>query len=208
MRRVACIAFIALLGHANANSASDVDIVAFADVKSGNVVAEFLPDDDYFLNLFCEAVGEAGHVYAVSVKQSSATMQPAPCANVTAITLKLQRHPAPESWSASDDPGVVYEYWSFTQPAENFSVPEPLDVIFTHHYHELYEKSLGPSNTQLVGVAWLQALKPDGVLIVESSAGSNPEQIKQEMLAVGFSWAGERRALREADRVMLKFRKR
>lgn len=224
------------------------DVIAFAGIKPGDRVADFMPGRGYFTRLLCKAVGSTGHVYAISVPRnrpaaSATPMQPSQepaghaCDNVTAIALQMQKRPAPELWSSSNDPGEVYEYWTYSQPAENFAAPEPLDVIWTsENYHDLHNAAFGAPNMYVVNLALFNALKPGGLLMVEdhvAAAGSgvsatetlhriDPAQVKKEVLAAGFVLAGESDVLRNAgdphtakahelhgrtDRFLLKFRK-
>jgi predicted methyltransferase len=205
------------------------EVIAFAGIKPDDKVADFLPGRGYFTKIFCKVVGDSGHVYAISVPRnppagsaanSAPSDQPAAeppgqaCTNVTASTLQVQKRPAPELWSSSDDPGEVYEYWSFSPPAESFAAPEPLDLIWTsENYHDLHNKRFGSPNMLVVDKALLKALKPGGILMIEdhaAEAGSgardtdtlhriDPRQVKKEVIAAGFVFVGESKLLRHAD---------
>jgi predicted methyltransferase len=233
------------------------EVVAFAGIQPGDKVADFMPGGGYFTRILCGVVGAAGHVYAISVPRSppaqpqspgtsenSASAQPPvaqppsqSCGNVTASTLQNKKRPAPELWSASDDPGEVYEYWSFTAAAELFAAPEPLDAIWTsENYHDLHNKRFGSPDVLAVDTALFNALKSGGVLIVEDHAGAAGSgahdtetlhrielaQVKKEVTAAGFVFVAESKVLDNAkdphtakahemhdrtDRFLLKFRK-
>ena len=220
------------------------EVIAFAGMKPGDKVADFMPGRGYFTRIFCGVVGDSGHVYAISVPRNP-PVEPPPaaespdrsCTNVTASTLENQRRPAPELWSASDDPGSVYEYWSFTSAAELFAAPEPLDVIWTsENYHDLHNKRFGSPAMLAVNTALLNALKPGGILIVEdhaAAAGSGARdtetlhrielaQVKKEVTAAGFVFVAQSKVLHnksdphtakahemhdKTDRFVLKFRR-
>lgn len=201
------------------------EVIAFAGLKPGDKVADFLPGKGYFTKIFCKVVGDAGHVYAVSVPPISAAnnaaiadsgMQPISddCTNVTASTLRPRSFPAPELHSDSDDPGWVYEYWAQRLPVESFVSAEPLDMIWTaENYHDLHNKRFGSPRMSWVNSALLIALKPGGVLIVEdhaAQAGSgardtetlhriDAQQVKEELIAAGFEFIGESKVLHNAD---------
>jgi len=201
------------------------EVIAFAGLKPGDKVADFMPGNGYFTRIFCKAVGDAGHVYAISVP-SAATSTSKPtaatpgedCKNVTASTLASRNFPAPELHSDSDDPGWVYEYWAHRLPVESFFAPEPLDMIWiSENYHDLHSARFGapnlPPNIQFVDAALLTALKPGGTLMIEdhvAKAGSgardtetlhriDPEQVKNEAILAGFEFVGQSNVLRHAD---------
>lgn len=229
------------------------EVIAFAGIKPGDKVADFMPGKGYFTHIFCKAVGDNGHVYAISIPVNRPATTPASanqsdkpaitqasndaCTNITAITLHTTNYPAPELHSSSDDPGWVYEYWTSRLPAESFTAPEPLDVIWTsENYHDLHNKSFGSPDLSLVDQALLKALKPGGILMIEdhtAAAGSGArdtetlhridvELVKQEVIAAGFEFVGASAVLHHADdphtakahemhdqtdRFLLKFRK-
>lgn len=200
-----------------------------------------MPGRGYFTRIFCKLVGESGHVYAISVPRTNgntpAALEHPGCSNVTTISLSASKRHAPELYSSSDDPGVVYEYWMHIPAAENFTAPEPLDLIWTSEtYHDLHNADFGSPNLQLVSRAFFNALKPGAALIIEDHAafaGSgardtatlhriDPALVKQQVLEAGFEFVGESRVLRDAhdthtqkahelhdrtDRFLFKFRK-
>jgi predicted methyltransferase len=132
---------------------------------------------------------------------------------------------------------MVYEYWSFSPAAENFTTPEPLDLIWiAENYHDLHNEQFGAPNMAVVDRALLEALKPGGILMIEDHAAARGagardthtlhriegRKVKQELTAAGFVFVGESRLLRNprdlhlamahelhdrADRFLFKFRK-
>ncbi|MDR3415900.1 MAG: hypothetical protein P4L83_06925 [Nevskia sp.] len=172
------------------------EVIAFAGIKPGDKVADFMPGKGYFTRIFCKVVGDAGHVYAITVPRATpppaaqsvspqgtlsqpASSNPATepagpaCTNVSASSLKSRLRPAPELHSDSGDPGWVYEYWSSSPAAENFVAPEPLDLIWTsENYHDLHDQAFGSPDMLTVDKALLAALKPGGILMVEDHAAA------------------------------------
>ena len=201
---LACAGLLWLAQAVLADRASE--LIAFASIKPGDKVADFMPDGGYFTRLFCKVVGDAGHVYVIGVPQlavPSASEVAGDCHNVTTSNLKSRLVPAPELHDDSD-PGYVYEYWSSSPAAENFTAPEPLDVIWTSgNYHDLHSKAFGSPDMSRVNTALLAALKPGGLLLIEAHA---VKQLRREVTEAGFEFAGE---LHDgADkRTVLKFRK-
>ena len=200
------------------------EVIAFAGIKPGDKVADFMPGGGYFTRIFCKLVGDAGHVYAIVVPRPATAPAPtAPavtepaggeaCTNVTTSSLKMRLIPAPELHDDSD-PGWVYEYWSSSPAAENFVAPEPLDVIWTsENYHDLHNKAFGSPDMLKVDTGLLTALRPGGVLIVEDHAAARgsgardtaslhriaAEQVKREVLEAGFEFVGESKVLRHGN---------
>jgi predicted methyltransferase len=166
------------------------EVIAFAGLKLGDKVADFMPGRGYFTKIFCKIVGDTGHVYAISIPRqapppaqgatssaSSSSSAPPPlapdCNNVSSIRLQGINRPAPELHSSSDDPGWVYEYWSSRPAAESFAAPEPLDMIWTsENYHDLHNKGFGSPDMLLVDRALLATLKPGGILMIEDHAAA------------------------------------
>ena len=185
------------------------ELITFASIKPGDKVAAFMPDGGDLTRLLCKVVGDAGHVYVIGVPQlavPSASEAAGACHNVTTSTLKSRLVPAPELHDDSD-PGYVYEYWSSSPAAENFTAPEPLDVIWTSdNYHDLHNKAFGSPDMSRVNTALLAALKPGGLLLIEASLHHIAvEQVRQEVTHAGFEFAGE---LHDGeDTFLLKFRK-
>jgi predicted methyltransferase len=199
-------------------------VIAFAGLKPGDKVADFLPGTGYFAKIFCRVVGESGHVYAISVSRPGEDEPVAEplggrCTNVSATILKSRHYPAPELHSDSDDPGWVYEYYASRLPVESFVAPEPLDVIWmSESYHDLHNKGLDNKGTDRPNMLWvdtalLTALKTGGILIIEDYAAQpgsrardterlhriDVEQVKQEALAAGFEFIAASKVLYQAN---------
>jgi predicted methyltransferase len=217
----------------DADRRRDVDrrpaqVIAFAEVKPGDKVADFNPGKGYFTRILCKVVGTEGRVYAIALaRPTGTTAAPAaesqataaessgqPCTNVTNSTLQPHLRPAPELHSDSGDPGWVYEYWSSSPAAESFAAPEPLDLIWTSEsYHDLHNKGFGSPDMLVVDKALLAALRPGGILVIEdhaAAAGSGtrdtaslhriaPQQVKEEVTQAGFVFVGESDVLHHAD---------
>lgn len=229
------------------------ELITFSSIKPGDKVADFMPDGGYFTRIFCKVVGDAGHVYVIEVTRlatapppeqlpsPSAPPQSVPsaseaagaCHNVTTSNLKSRLVPAPELHDDSD-PGYVYEYWSSSPAAENFTAPELLDVIWTSdNYHDLHNEAFGSPDMSKVNTALLAALKPGGLLLIEAHAlemgpgarhGTSlhrisVEQVRQAVTQAGFEFAGELHDGEDArsanahdvhpktERLLLKFRR-
>jgi predicted methyltransferase len=196
------------------------EILAFAGVKTGDKVGDFIMGGGYFTRLFSVSVGPAGKVYAY---------QPAEFIQFQA------------SYGADQDK-VAAAYANVT-PLKNslaaVAFPEPLDVIFTaQNYHDLHLGFIPDAGIAAIDKALFDALKPGGVLLVidhYAADGSGATQskalhridietVKKELTAAGFVLEASSELLRQpadprtasvfdasikgrTDQFVLKFRK-
>jgi predicted methyltransferase len=170
--------------------------LAFAGVKPGDVVVDFLPGGGYFTRVLSKAVGPKGHVYAF-VPAVFATAFPKGVDGVKAIAA---------------DPAYA-NVTVLVQPT--FSTPVPVDVIWTaQNYHDLHNPFQGGPAPDIarVNAAFLAALKPGGTLIIIDHAAEpgsgvrdtntlhriDEAAVKSELTAAGFKLAGESDILKNA----------
>lgn len=153
------------------------EMLQFAEVKQGEVIAELLPGAGYFTRILSKAVGPTGKVYVVG-----APGRPAP--NVNGVT----GNPAYANVIA------------IAQTADTLSVPEKVDMVWTtQNYHDLHNGN-PPPDISKVNKSVFDALKPGGIYLVldhsamvgDKTAPSvlhriDPEQVKAEVLAAGFT---------------------
>jgi predicted methyltransferase len=213
-------------GRPDADKARDADrkpgeVIAFAGIKPGEKVADFLPGGGYFTRLFAKTVGPKGHVYAFIPDE----------------VLKLRATAADGIKALAAAPG--YANVSVVQaPASEFKASEPLDFVWTsQNYHDLHNKNFG---VDVAGFnkAVFAALKPGGFYIVldhvaaadapadvtETLHRIDPEVVKREVAAAGFKFEGASEVLKNSadghgakvfdpairgktDQFILKFRK-
>jgi predicted methyltransferase len=199
------------------------EVIAFAGLKPGDRIADFISGSGYFTRIFSRAVGPSGQVYAFTPTEEIKNCSPAETAGTRAL---------------AGDPAYA-NVKLLTGPLNNFSVPEPLDMVWTaQNFHDLYDPFFGPANIALVTGAIFHALKPGGIFIVidhvaEPGSGVrdtntlhriDPEIIKRAVEAAGFTLESESDVLRNpadqhilrvfdpairgrTDQVLLKFRK-
>lgn len=166
------------------------EMMAFAGVKAGDTVVEFVPGRGYVTRLLSKVVGPQGHVYSV---------------NLPSFPDRLKGFIKP----VQDDP----EYSNVTvieQDPAQLKAPMPADVAWiSENYHDF--KNMGPfhADTEAMDKAVFQALKPGGVYVISdytAEAGSgtrdsqmlhriDPEVVKKEVTAAGFVLDGESKAL-------------
>jgi predicted methyltransferase len=171
------------------------EVVAFAGIKSGDHVAELLPGGGYFTRIFSKVVGDKGVVYAITPmrRPDAPAGAPDPAAGANAI--------------AADYKNVKVS----TLNPEKLA-PEPVDLVWTSlNYHDVHNRpnaDLGAFNK-----AVFDALKPGGTYIVidhaaEKGSGTrdtstlhriDPDVVKKEVTAAGFTFEGESNVLRNSQ---------
>jgi predicted methyltransferase len=184
----------ALADPARADQANDdtrrhaADVVAFSGVKPGWQVVDFLPGQGYWTRIFTGVVGPSGHVYALwpsaSGERAKATVEALNGRKLGNVT-------------AAVDPGLI-------------TLDKPVDLVWTvQNYHDLPNGGRGEAALNAFNAAVFKALKPGGTYIVidhVAPAGSglsdtetlhriDPAIVKKEVLAAGFIFAGESKAL-------------
>ena len=174
------------------------EILAYAGVKPGDRVADFMPGNAYFTRILSKLVGPHGRVYAFTPAEQIKNCAPSEMAGSHAI----ERDPAYAN--------VV----QLSGPVNDFSVPEKLDVLLTaQNYHDLHDAFLGPADIGRVNAAFYRSLKPGGVfLVIDHAAASgsglrdtealhrvDPASVRREVESAGFVFAGESDVLRNRD---------
>ena len=155
------------------------EMLAFAGVKPGDKVVDFLPGGGYFTRLFAKAVGPAGHVYAVAPPSQT----PGTPVAVEAL--------------AAD---AAYGNITVVPLTGPLSVPEAVDVIWTaQNYHDLHLARL-KVDVPAMNKSLFDALKPGGLLVIVDHAALagtgldvpdklhriDEEIVKREVTAAGF----------------------
>jgi predicted methyltransferase len=173
-------------------------VIAFADVKSGDRVADFMPGNAYFTRILSDVIGPKGRVYAFIPSEQIANCSPSEIAGTQAI---------------AHDPSYT-NVVVLTGSLANFRLPEKLDLIWTaQNYHDLHDSFLGPANVAALNKAFFNALKPGGTFLVidhvaESGSGLrdtdtlhriDPVRMKSEIEAAGFVFESQTDALRNPD---------
>jgi predicted methyltransferase len=174
------------------------EVIAFAGLKRGDRVADFMSGNAYFTRIFSKVVGTEGRVYAFLPTQQIANCAP----EETAGTKALERD---------------HRYRNVTvqiAAADRFSAPELLDMVWTaQNYHDLHDNFMAPTDVGAVNAAIFRALKPGGVYLVidhvaQAASGLrdtetlhriDPDTIRSEVTAAGFVFEAQSDALRNPD---------
>src|SRR6187399_529592 len=160
------------------------EIVAFAGVKPGDKVAEFLPGGGYYTRILAKAVGPQGHVYVLI--PAAFAQRPGGLDAINALATQLGN--------------VTVVATDLT----NFTLPEPVDLAWTsENYHDMHN---GPTPSFAgVNTATFRALKPGGIYFIEDHAavaGSgitatstlhriDPAAVIEELTGAGFTLDGQ-----------------
>jgi len=184
----------ALADPARADQAGDdarrhaAEVVAFSGVKPGWQVVDFLPGQGYWTRIFAGVVGPAGHVYAV---------WPSAAGDRAKTTVDALNGRKLGNVTAAVDAGLI-------------TVDKPVDLVWTvQNYHDLPNDGRGEPALNAFNAAVFKALKPGGIYVVidhVAPAGSgltdtgtlhriDPAIVKKQVLAAGFTFAGESKAL-------------
>ncbi len=172
-------------------------VMTFAEVKPGQKVAELIPGSGYFTRVFSAIVGPQGHVYTVWPNEYAKED-----ADDVAGSQKLAADPHYANVSV------------LTQPANQLSAPEPVDLVFTsQNYHDYPDKFMGKVDPAVLNKQVFDALKPGGLWVIidhVAPAGSgmtdtdtlhriDPAIVKKQVEAAGFVFDGESNALRNPN---------
>ena len=169
-------------------------VMMFAEVKPGQKVLELIPGSGYFTRVFSAIVGSKGHVYVVWPNEYA----------------KEDVDDLAGSQKLATDPHYA-NVSVLTQPANQLSSPEPVDVVFTsQNYHDYPDKFMGQVDPAVLNKQVFDALKPGGLWVIidhVAPAGSgmadtdtlhriDPAIVKKQVEAAGFVLDGESNALR------------
>ena len=202
--------------------------IAFAGVKPGDKVVDFLAGGGYFTRILSKVVGPQGHVYAtapvIAAPMGNMPMGNMPMPNMPQQgAMPMQNMPMPGmAQRGMEDPlreittDPAYANVSeVIQPTSQLKVIEPVDVVWTsQNYHDLHNPgSLHADDMAAFNKSVFDALKPGGVFLVIDYAAvpgtgftqspalhrADPEAEKAEILKAGFVFEGESKILARAN---------
>jgi len=133
------------------------ELLAFAGIKPGDRVADFIMGGGYFTRILAKTVGDKGHVYAY---------QPAEFIAFRAAY-------------ADEQKTAVAGYTNVTPLSDSLATvkfAEPLDAIITvQNWHDLHLKQSPPGFAAAMAKRLYDNLKPGGVLlVVDHVAAADP----------------------------------
>jgi predicted methyltransferase len=173
-------------------------LIAFAGVRSGARIADFMPGNAYFTRILSDVVGPTGRVYAYIPAEQIANCPPSEIAGAQAV---------------GGDPGYA-NVTVLTGTLADFRMPEQLDLIWTaQNYHDLHDSFLGPADVTALNKAIFNALRPGGIFLVidhvadkgsglrdtETLHRIDPALMQQEIEAAGFILEAQSEVLRNPN---------
>lgn len=168
------------------------EILAFAGVKKGDKVADFMMGGGYWTRILAKTVGDMGRVYAYQPSEFIAY----------------------RAAYADEQKAAVAPYANVTAQSDSLAsvaFAEPLDAIVTvQNYHDLHLSYAPPGFAATVAAKLYASLKPGGVLLlVDHVANADPEfaapqklhridpaAARAEIEKAGFKFEGESPLLR------------
>lgn len=169
------------------------EIAAFAGLKAGDKVIDWIPGGGYWTRTFARIVGPSGHVYGIWAK---------PYAQEAASDVRR--------YDALSKDAAFGNISASIQPATELKAGEPVDLVFTsQNYHDYPDRFMGSLDPAVLNKAVFAALKPGGIYLIidhAAAAGSgmrdtdtlhrvDPEIVKKQVEAAGFEFVGESRLL-------------
>lgn len=161
------------------------EMLAWAGVKPGDKVADFIMGGGYFTRILSAAVGPKGHVWAY---------QPSEFIKFRAAYGEEQKAVA----------AAYANVTPITAPFSELKLPDGLDMVLTvQNYHDLHLKPFAADNAARMNAEIFRALKPGGTFVVVDHVGPagadtpdklhriDPAQVRKEVEAAGFKFAGE-----------------
>ena len=191
------------------------ETIAFAGVKPGMVIGEFVPFYGYFTRILTNVVGPAGKIYGIG--------------NIS------WRNPAFDKKLLGECRNLIL----LSPKWGDFDLPEKLDLFWiTQNYHDLYVTDYGYVDVPAFNRRVFDALKPGGIYFISDQSGKpgmtiaditalhriDEQQVIREVTAAGFVLVAESDLLRhprddrtgsifspavrgQTDEFMLKFQK-
>ena len=209
-------------------------VMDFAGIKPGQVVADLMPEAGFYARIISKAIGPNGNLYPI-VPFAGA---------INAETLRRESKGAPLPVDKIYAVQNVFGYanmmtiWQDLRlDGAQFATPKQLDVVFvTGDYANLHTDVTGKPDIVAVTKVIFAGIKPGGVYVVSGAAAakgagftqaeslgrSDPDAVRAEIQAAGFTLDGESKLLvnaaddhskpaaslgDKADRFLLRFKK-
>jgi predicted methyltransferase len=166
-------------------------VLAFAGIKSGEIIGEYLPGGGYYTRLLSDIVGPSGKVYALETTAWGKD-------NIEATKAVLS------------DPGRTNVVLDLA-PLGTFHLPEKVDLFWTTlNYHDLHVPKYANVDMAAFNKLVFDSLKPGGIYFIADHAAApgtgatlapklhriEEATVIQEVIAAGFKRVDESDILR------------
>ena len=188
-------------------------MLAFSKLKPGDKVVEMYPAYGYWVRIFSKIVGPKGHVYGITMMRDLGEPR---------RDREKERNGEAKNGLMVDGTlaiANIAEYsnttplWeSVSQYGGNVALPEQVDMIWCDHYHDMHDDHTGSLDMVATNKSIFQDLKPGGIYLIADNVGlpgsgidgetqhrSDPELLKQQVLAAGFVLEEESQMLRRSE---------
>jgi len=161
------------------------EVLAFANVKPGETIAEYLPGGGYYTHLLSHAVGSNGKIYALETTTWGK-------GNIEATKKAIRESGTNVSLDLS--------------PLGTFHLSQKVDLFWTtNNYHDLHVPKYAKVNMAVFNKAVFNALKPGGTYFILDHAAApgtgatlspklhriDKQTVISEVTAAGFKLVGE-----------------
>jgi predicted methyltransferase len=165
------------------------EVVAFSEVKPGDVVIDLVPGVGYFTRIFSRIVGPKGHVYAIWPREYA----------------RIDGDEVSALAAVAADPAYA-NVTIVMEPAAALTAPAKADLVWTsQNYHDFPDRFMGSVDMKQLDRQVLGMLKPGGRFVVidhaaESGSGLrdterthriDPLLVKDQVTSAGFRLDGE-----------------
>ena len=162
------------------------ELLAYADIKSGETIAEYLPGGEYYTRMLSDIVGPTGKIYALETTTWGAD-------NINA---------AQEFVKEPGRGNVALDL----APLGEFHLSQPVDLFWTTlNYHDLHVPKYAKVDMMVFNKHVFDSLKPGGIYFIvdhdaapDTGATLSPKlhriektTVVQEVTAAGFKLVGE-----------------
>jgi predicted methyltransferase len=159
------------------------EVIAFAGLKPGATVVDFIPGNGYFTRIFANIVGNSGHVYAIDPAELVLRKMGPPPAQAGGAPMPKrapdEAGPAqvPDTTDAAAlskffdqrfDPKGQFKNVTFLVESDtSMSIPVSADLVWTsRNYHDLHNPAFGSPDMVKLDRSIYETLKPGGIFLV------------------------------------------
>lgn len=193
--------------------------IAFAGIKQGDVVVDFIPGDGYYTRILSKTVGPKGKVYDMvplasglrDVEEERRLEQEYIKRGKTAPFRTADPVLALENIAEYGNLTVIWE--NLNQYGGQFSLPEQVDAVWiSDSYHDLHDNVYKVPDMLSINRAVMRSMKPGGLYVIDdytapevtisqgiSLVASGSDGVKGQVVSAGFVFDGETKVAAPAN---------